>query len=357
MTKQTDFALLLQEAEEKEQGTLVVNEPSLQAALQQEEASQSLPIKILTVTGGILASLAFAGFLFITGIYDSRGVLLFFSLLSLAGVLWLDRARDKVVFDTFTVALFVLGLVFLTTGLADSFLRENGLILMVGLLSLVFFIMAHRPVLIFTAALLLHFSVLGLIFLNEQGYVLPLYLAGLCLLLTYVFLYEGRLITRSRLLLRWYRPLRASLAFALLTGMVAQANLPMRYGSFMLYLLFFLTILFCVCWVLYRLFHLLHIREIRHRTLLYALSMVLLVPGYFYPPVAVALLLLLIGFLFRYQLCFALGVVYFLYAISRFYYELHITLLLKSLLMLSSGILFLLLYFFTQKKLRTHEAV
>ena len=68
------------------------DEAAIVTAYQKNNDNQSLPIKILTVFGGILASLAFLGFLLIAGLYNSDVGLLLFGTLCIAAAIWIAGA-------------------------------------------------------------------------------------------------------------------------------------------------------------------------------------------------------------------------------------------------------------------------
>lgn len=60
--------------------SFVCDEEAIAASYQKSGYSESLAIKILSIFGGLLASLAFVGFLLISGLYDSVLVLLYWVL-------------------------------------------------------------------------------------------------------------------------------------------------------------------------------------------------------------------------------------------------------------------------------------
>ena len=73
------------------------------------------------------------------------------------------------------------------------------------------------------------------------------------------------------------------------------------------------------------------------------------------PGISASLLLLLLSYKNNNSEILILSIIGLLYSISIFYYNLDFTLLVKSYLMLSTGILFLIFYFLTYKKMNTSE--
>ena len=73
--------------------------------------------------------------------------------------------------------------------------------------------------------------------------------------------------------------------------------------------------------------------------------------------VALAILLVLLGLWSGYRVDFVVGILLFLFGISKMYYDLDITLLTKSIMLMSSGAVFLVIYYFVNKKLKSDEKI
>jgi len=91
--------------------------------------------------------------------------------------------------------------------------------------------------------------------------------------------------------------------------------------------------------------------------LIYSVSILFLIPTAISPAISGALLILLLSFLVNYKSGLVIGVISFIYFISQYYYDLNFTLLTKSIILFVSGIVFLLFYVFTHKKLGQNEEV
>jgi uncharacterized membrane protein len=105
------------------------------------------------------------------------------------------------------------------------------------------------------------------------------------------------------------------------------------------------------------LFKVLNINKTQHKVGIYIATVFVLLPTVFSPAISGAILLILLSFYVNYKTGLVLGVAAFLYFISQYYYDLNLTLLTKSILLFSSGVLFIALYLFTHKKLTTNEKV
>jgi len=95
----------------------------------------------------------------------------------------------------------------------------------------------------------------------------------------------------------------------------------------------------------------------QYKSGIYALSILLLLPTVLSPAISGAILIILLSFLVNYKTSLVIGIAAFIYFVSQYYYDLHFTLLTKSILLFSSGILFLGLYLLTHKKLTSNEKI
>jgi len=101
----------------------------------------------------------------------------------------------------------------------------------------------------------------------------------------------------------------------------------------------------------------LDITEKRTKITIYGITLLTILPTALSPAISGAILLIVLGFLVNYKTGLILGIVSFIYFISQYYYDLNFTLLTKSILLFLSGILFVLLYLLTHKKLSSNEKV
>jgi len=83
----------------------------------------------------------------------------------------------------------------------------------------------------------------------------------------------------------------------------------------------------------------------------------MLVSTIFSPSISGAMIIVLLSFLVNYKTGLAIGIISLIYFISQYYYDLNFTLLTKSIILFSSGIVFLLFYLFTTKKLNSNEKI
>lgn len=339
----------LQVAEEK---TLSVDNEAIDAEYQKKRGTQSLAIKILSVFGGILASLVFLGFLFIAGLYDSKAGLFTFGAIFIAGALFTSQKNDKnIILDTIIVASFAIGFLLLGFALTKIDANENIICAVFIFIAFLAIIIAKNYILSFISTLIISGSILSLILLNKRFELIHIYIAACVAIITYFFLNEAKIITTSKSLSKLYNPIRTGLTFSFLAGMAFVSISP----DF-IWLSSIVTIS-AVIYLLHNLLEVLNINTTQHKVGIYIFAILALLPTVFSPAISGAILLILLSFYVNYKTGLVLGIVAFIYFISQYYYDLDLTLLTKSILLFSSGVLFIVIYLFTHKKLTANEKI
>ncbi|GAB3414350.1 DUF4401 domain-containing protein [Niabella aquatica] len=344
----------LQTTQEKE---LRYNKEAIESAYQKSNDDQSLIIKILSVLGGLLASLALLGFLFIAGLYRSNPGLLIFGALCIVGAVWINKKHDKIIIDTLSVSFFIIG--FILLGLGMGGLKITGTTISIAFILIAFLSLSIVPhyILSFLAVLIINGSILTLIILNKAYDLIHIYVAALALAVAYLFLKESKIITAGKALARLYAPARAGLILSFLAGLVFLGKKDLVPVSPDYIWLSSVIIIAAILYLIFILFSMLNITRAQHKTVIYIFAVLILLPSALSPAIPGAVLIILLGFLVNYTTGFVLGIIAFIYFIAQYYYDLHFTLLTKSVLLLLTGVFFISLYLFTHKKLTTNEKI
>lgn len=325
--------------------------------LKKEGDKSSLAIKILSVLGGFLASLAFLGFLMIAGLYDSEAGLLLFGASFIAGAILLNKEYDQLLIDTLSISIYLIGFALLTFGLDQVGMDENGIALLSMAISLGALLITQNYLLSFLSVLVFSGSLLVLILSNDVYNIIHLYVVILTILLSYHFLNEAKIISSHKILSRLYDPLRIGLIISLLVGLVLIGKRDLVPVETHYIWISSLVMIPVVLYLISLVLNTLNVCALSDRLKVYLGSAIILVPIVFAPAIAGAIIILLLSFLVNYKTGIAIGVVALLYFISQFYYDLNLSLLVKSGILFSSGLLFLLFYFFTHKRLAANEKV
>ena len=140
---------------------LNINEAALENAYNQTSHQQSLAIKILSAVGAILACLAFIGFLFITGLFDSKAVTFILGALCIVVPIVINKVKNYIIIDTISISIYLIGYVLLAFS-AELFHFSNQQIpyafIIIALLSLVLvqsYMMSFLSIFIITCSTIL----------------------------------------------------------------------------------------------------------------------------------------------------------------------------------------------------------
>lgn len=313
-------------------------------------------IKVVSVLGGFLATLAFLGFLLVSGFYDSGIALVILGAILTIGSISLNRVYDSLVIGSFSVTSYIAGFALLATGLMMEDVNEKGTVYLLMIAAVVALFLTRNYILTFLSVLALGGFCLTLIFLHDIDVLIPTYINVLAGLTTAMFLSEARIRCWGQKANAIYSPVRSALVFSLL---VATYMLNRSYVEDMHFFwelsasaLPFVCILFLIRMLLQKLAS---ANNARTKTFVWIVSIAMLLPTVFAPGILVALLLLLLSYYTRYMTGLVLAVLAFIYFTSVFYYDLNVSLLGKSVLLICSGLLFLLLYFVTKRNLKSDE--
>ncbi len=173
----------------------------------------------------------------------------------------------------------------------------------------------------------------------------------------YCFLYESKVISSGTKLNRLYHPVRIalSLCFLLILGFISGQHIA---GEDVHYA--WISVILPIALILYLVnekIRLFNVESVVNKGVIFGLTLLMLIPVANSPLTIGALCLLLLSFKVNFKPGIALGIVAFIYGISQFYYDLSISLLIKSILLFSSGAVFIVLYLFTTKNLRDDEKI
>ncbi|RYE45112.1 MAG: DUF4401 domain-containing protein, partial [Sphingobacteriales bacterium] len=115
-----------------------------------------------------------------------------------------------------------------------------------------------------------------------------------------------------------------------------------------------IVIIVALLYVAFRLMPVLNVTESNDKLLIFGIASLMFVPTILAPAISGCVLVILLSFFVRHRGGFILGIISLLYFISQYYYDLEYTLLQKSYFLIGSGILFILIYLVTVKKLARH---
>lgn len=345
----------LQTTEEK---IVEFDEESIVASYQKNNDNQSFSIKILSVFGGILVSLAFLGFLALAGLYDSEIGLMLFGTLCMAGAIWINKKYDKIIIDTVSISSFIIGFILLGFGFNLLGISANIVNIILIIIAFCSLSIVHNYLLSFISVLIINGCIIKLILSNNAyNNLIHVYIFALVIIVTYLFMKEAKIITASKACSKLYNPIRIGLTVSFLSGLIFLGIKGILAISPDYIWLSSIIIISAIVYLVSILFGVLQINKTRQKIIIYIVTILLLLPTALSPAISGAILIILLSFLVNYKTGLVLGIIAFIYFISQYYYDLNFTLLTKSILLFSSGILFIALYLFTNKKRRINEKI
>lgn len=356
MTKQEAILSLIKIIQTSKGDSFTFNDSSLLEDINhQQENKSSLAIKILSIFGGFLATMAFLGFLLIAGLYDSPTLMIVFGFGFIFTAIFLNKIQDKLIVDTLSISLYITGFGLLIFGFFEIDIQENLITLIILTIAVISLFISQNYMLSFISILTVNTCLLILIISNNLYSLIHLYIAFNTLLLAIVFLNEAKIITSNKKLSKLYNPLRIALIISLLAGLVATGNkefIPISTNIIWISsLMFFATILYLVS----KIITIFNILSAKTKNLIYLLITIILIPTTLSPSISGALLIVLLSYYVNYKTGLVIGIISFIYFISQFYYDLSFTLLTKSIILFSSGILFIAFSLIINKKLLQNE--
>ncbi|SNY94974.1 DUF4401 domain-containing protein [Flagellimonas pacifica] len=356
MDKVTSIKSILETIRADETSRFECDENALmQEYLNKSKEKSSLAIKVLSIFGGFLASLAFISFLFILGLYDSAPGLLIFGIGLIVAAILLNKKYDKLIVDTVSISAYIIGFILLILALAQYNVGENGIAALIIVIAICCMVIVQRYMLSFISLLAINASFLFMIISNDLYDFIHIYIAINTFLLAYWFINEAEIITSGIKLSKLYDPVRIALLFSLLFGFVAIGKRDLMPLSFGYVWLSSLTIFSAIIYLVHYISGIVGVSSMKNKVVLYTLSAFILLPTVFAPAISGAILIILLSFMTNYKTGLVIGIISLIYFVSQYYYDLNLTLLTKSIILMVSGVIFILFYLFTSKKLRVYE--
>lgn len=336
---------------------LKFDKEAILAAYQKNDDHQSLAIKILSIFGGISAGLVFLGALFITGIYDSDSGLLTFGVLAIIGGICISKFFDKLIIDTISISSYIIGFILLAAGMFKLEVSENTVCVLFILIAFAALLIVQSYIISFISVLIINGAIFALLLFNNNFLGIQIYTSVLAIMVAVVFLKEAKIISIHSAFSKLYNPVRIGLIFSFLAGLIILGKNDVPDVSVHYIWISSAVIILTILYVLSYLFEVLNISQTKQKAAIYLISTAILLSTLLSPAISGAILVILVSFLVNYKTSFVIGIIAFICFVSQYYYDLHFTLLTKSIFLFSSGILFLGLYLLTHKKLTSNEKV
>ena len=346
MKNQSEIQELLNEVQQAEGESFVAQTDNLIAEYLAKNAEKAtLAIKVLSIFGGFLGTSTFIAFLMLAGLYNSEIGMLILGIVLLVGSVVVNRTYNKLILDTSSIASYIAGLFLLAFGLGSMEVSENVVAIICIFIALTTMFITQAYMLTFVSVLVINAAFLFLIADTEIYALINCYVALLTGLLTLFITQEANLITFSARLNKLYEPTKIALILVLLLSVGTISKKGLFNNEIELLWLPSVVSIGCILYVVSLIIKRLDINSVAYRLLILVGSVLILLPTVLAPAIACAMLVLLLCFLANYKTGFAISIIAFLYFIGQYYYDLSLTLLTKSIILMVSGVLFLVFYY------------
>ncbi|WP_374164695.1 DUF4401 domain-containing protein [Arcticibacter sp. MXS-1] len=314
-----------------------------------------LGVKVLSVVGGLLASLSFTGFLFSAELIRSGVSMLVFGLFALAGSIIVNRYVKNLTLDTAVVSANVIGYISVAIGLNDLTRSDNLQAVTLLILAVLTLFLSESFMLVLIAVIVACNCALALFLINDAQYFIFLLSGALTLAYTHIHLKEAFWIAKGRRWNKLYTPVRIGvlLSFLILLGVLSRKEIFVLFRSPLILssALIGMGSIFTVWTVLRRMGD----KARPMVKLVIVFSALVLLPGLVSPAVSGAILVLLVSFYTSHRNAFFLGLIVLIYSVATYYYDLEYSLLTKSAILFGSGLVFLVAWIMFKRKLRMYE--
>lgn len=359
MRSNDEIAELLRVVKEG-QADIKFRETEIYKEYQQNEGNSSgIIVNILAIVGGILATIAFLAFLLIAGLYKSSEGQLVLGFLLVIGATWMSKQSERVFLDTLSVSAFISGLILIGMGLGvnEHFSDPNQICVVYIVIALLVMLIAQTYILSFISVLIVGGSIQVLIFNNLFFNLVGIYTLALSVVISFMVLHEATIIKSGKRMSKLYNPLLMGFLVLFVVafgsfGVGRYMEVPLLQGWIPS-----IVIIGCIMYVIHHLLKTLEITSRQQQLLIYGISLLALLPTIMAPAISGSILILLLAFYVNHRVAFVIGVVSFIYFVIQYYYDLEVSLLIKSIILFVSGLFFTGLFLLTFKKLSADEKV
>ena len=312
----------------------------------------NLTIQVVSTIGGILTAIFFLGFLVLANIIRSETSSMILGSLLIIATLTMSRIIIRPFLDAMNITLYIAGCALVSFGISSN--THFLFFVLIGISVLTFFL-SKGFILPFLSVILFNISVFG-----EGGYIFssfyPLQIAVIPILGIYLFTtsVETKLFQSIGYPFK-YKPLHLGL---FVSALVSLSGLSLNWlisetNSWITSCILSVFIWLGLLLMVQRIMQVMKIEDSVHQVGIYVLCLIICLPTVFAPYLSGSLLLILICFHYGYKTECATAILFFIYAVSKYYYDLNTSLLIKSITLIFIGIAFIAAwYFFTQKRIK-----
>lgn len=312
------------------------------------EQKSNLSIQVLSILGGLLTAGFFIGFLvFIDATRSTTSCFIISTLLITTAVI-LSRTTSKPFLDAINITFYIAGctLPFFTSSLHEEMLYIS----FVGI-SIITFLLSKGFMLPLVSVILFNVSLFAEI--SELTSYNPLRIAIVPIFIIFLLLnlFEDQLLVRMPEQQAKYKPLHAGFFVSTLFTLGGMSIFHDDSELISPFIWIGFTVL------IQQVTQTLKVKSRAIQCYIYMMSLAVCLLTLYAPYLSGSLLLIFICFHYGYRKEFAASILLFIYTVSKFYYDLSLTLLVKSALLFFTGILLIVTWYFITQKETKHGKI
>jgi hypothetical protein len=358
VSEREDILAYIDSLEIAEGNSFIANRTEIERSLQDlNPIKYGMIIRILILLGGFLSGCFFLMFIFSLGLDKSPTGMLLFGLFSIYGSIWLYTRSHQLIFESICLSFFITGFLLVGIAFGNYHLDHTLACLLYCALSVIALALTKNYLMVIASVLNIFGSLLTCIILNKWNILFHAYNPVLIILITCFSLQESYFVTRFRKSNENYNPIRLGLIISYLIGMIAIVGVKIfPAGNDLIWISSILNGLL-LFYLLGKILSILGVIRNSTKLIIYLITFLLMVSLTWAPAISGSILIFLICFMVNERVGFIAGILACIYFISQYYYDLEYTLLVKSEILVSIGVLFFLFYFITHKTLAADEEV
>lgn len=313
----------------------------------------NLTIEVLSIIGGVLTAIFFLGFLALASILRSETSCLIAGSILIITTLAVNRLLVKPFLDAMNITCYIAGYILVGFGMSRN--MDILFIVLLGI-SIATMLLSKGFILIFLSVISFYAALFGEI-THLFSSLNPLNVAVVPIMVVFLFvnLFETRILTYTNGDLSKYKPIHSGLFVSCVLSLGGLSINYLTKHSYDWILSIFM--LAAILAIVYKIMQVMQVKKAVHQVCIFLLCLLICLPTLYAPYLSGSILLILICFHYGYKAECATALLLFIYAISKYYYDLELTLLTKSITLFFTGIALLIAwYIFTQKKTR-HEKI
>lgn len=323
---------------------------------QPNNASSSLAVRILSIVGGLLSALFLILFLAISDLARSNEALSFIAVFAIVGSIVGNRIFNQLFLDTAITAFYVTGCLALCYVMVDSKWSVHLICLILMLIAVLTFLLSKGNLFPLLAVLMFNVTITWFCMEGVERMELiqfPLLLMGTVFLV--LNFYEAKIVTLHPSMNRLIRPLHTGFFLCFACGLIGISGIGYTFDKSVGILSVFIWV--GIALMLRQIMKVMKVEKPEIEVGVYVACFAMLIPTLFAPSLSGALLLLLVCFGFGYKVEMGTSLVLLIYTIVKYYYDLQLTLLVKSGTLFFTGIVLLLVWYFFTKQTKKHEEI